>query len=135
MAKAASPIRLEADLMAAATRTGTLFKRSSAEQIEYWASIGRSVANILNPSTLLDITSGTSELVVKPVAFDNINPDAVFDTLEADRNTGSLSSSIAPTHSVRYQASSTHKGYLEQICPDGSINIGSFSEGVFTPKT
>ncbi len=39
MAKSASPIRLQEDLMQAAALTGERFHRSTAEQIEYWAEM------------------------------------------------------------------------------------------------
>jgi hypothetical protein len=44
MAKAASPIRLQEELMQAAESTAKRFHRSTAEQIEYWADLGRSVS-------------------------------------------------------------------------------------------
>ncbi|MCB1936185.1 MAG: hypothetical protein KDF59_09600, partial [Nitrosomonas sp.] len=37
MAKSASPIRLQEELMKAAELTASRFHRSTAEQIEYWA--------------------------------------------------------------------------------------------------
>jgi ParD-like antitoxin of type II ParDE toxin-antitoxin system len=40
MAKAASPIRLQTELMQQAEPTAKRFHRSSAEQIEYWADLG-----------------------------------------------------------------------------------------------
>ena len=49
MAKAASPIRLQQDLMQAAETTAKRFHRSTAEQVEYWAELGRSVAATLDP--------------------------------------------------------------------------------------
>ncbi|WP_269617933.1 TA system antitoxin ParD family protein [Zhongshania sp. BJYM1] len=49
MAKAASPIRLQQDLMQAAESTAKRFHRSTAEQIEYWAELGRSVSSSINP--------------------------------------------------------------------------------------
>jgi hypothetical protein len=49
MAKAASPIRLQKELMQAAELTAKRFHRSTAEQIEYWADLGRSVSSTLDP--------------------------------------------------------------------------------------
>lgn len=49
MAKAASPVRLQKSLVDAATVAGQQFNRSTAEQIEYWADLGRRVAAVLDP--------------------------------------------------------------------------------------
>ncbi|MEO0442823.1 MAG: hypothetical protein AAFZ92_03660 [Pseudomonadota bacterium] len=133
MPKAASPVRLEADLMSAASLSGALHKRSAAEQIEYWASIGRNVADVLTPEILLDITNGIAKLIVEPISFASIDTNAVFDALEQDRSHGVLANSVSPAASIRYQASPTHEGYLEQIAPDGSTTVGHFKQGEFIP--
>ncbi|MCF6202823.1 MAG: ParD-like family protein [Methylococcaceae bacterium] len=58
MAKSASPIRLQADLMQAAEITAKRYHRSTAEQIEYWADLGRTVASTLDPDVLLSVAAG-----------------------------------------------------------------------------
>ena len=49
MPKANSPIRLQAELMQAAALSGKRNHRSTAEQIEYWADMGRRVASFVDP--------------------------------------------------------------------------------------
>ncbi len=132
MAKAASPVRLQADLMEAAALSGKRFHRSSAEQIEYWASIGRGVGEVLNPDSLLAVTAGLARVIVEPVIASPLDPDQVFSVLERDRKSGALAQSVSQS-TVRYQASDSHPGQLEQITNDGTITIGQFKEGVFTP--
>ncbi len=132
MAKSASPIRLEAGLMEAATTAGQIFHRSTAEQIEYWAAIGRSVTNLLDPCTLASVTSGLVKLRVEPVIIDPIDPDTVFASLERDRESGVLTQQVS-TSAVRYQAAKDHTGLLEQVGLDGSIRIGRFENGTFIP--
>jgi hypothetical protein len=132
MAKAASPVRLQAELMEAAALTGKRLHRSSAEQIEYWASIGRSVGNVLNPDSILAITAGLARVKVEPVIASPVDPDQVFAALERDRKSGVLEQSVSQCK-VRYQASGSHPGQLEQIDTDGTITIGQFKEGVFMP--
>ena len=132
MAKAASPVRLEAKLMQAASMAGERHHRSAAEQIEYWASVGRSVAAYLNPDTLLAITSGLAKLHVESVNTPVVNPEDVFSALEQDRDVGTLAPSVSNS-AVRYQVSVSHPGQLEQIHADGKIVIGQFNDGVFTP--
>lgn len=132
MAKAASPIRLQDELMKAATVAGERQHRSAAEQIEYWASIGRSVGDLIDPDKLLAIVTGLARINVEPVTASPIDPEEVFAALQRDRDAGTLASSVSSSP-VRYQVSSTHPGQLEQIGADGQVLVGQFSNGVFTP--
>ena len=91
MAKSASPIRLQADLMQAATVAGKRLHRSTAEQIEYWADMGRRVSSSITPDDLLSVASGLAKIKIEPIYGQPVNPDGIFDTLENDRSTGSLS--------------------------------------------
>jgi hypothetical protein len=130
MAKAASPVRLQNDLMLAASLTGERFHRSAAEQVEYWASIGRRVSSLLNPDVLLAITAGLSQIKVEPVYRDAIDPEAVFQSLESERQQGTLSHAVTGS-AFKYQASKTHPGYLERINANGDITLGQFKDGQF----
>ncbi len=130
MAKAASPIRLQEDLMQAAELTAKRFHRSKAEQIEYWAELGRSVASTLDPDVLLSIASGLVKINVEPVHSKPIKPDEVFLALENERKKGTLPTTV--THSaIKYQASISHLGYLERIDKKGESTIGEFKDGQF----
>jgi len=131
MAKAASPIRLQEDLMQAAESTAKRFHRSTAEQIEYWADLGKTVTSILDPDILLSVTAGLTTLKTEPVFSTPIDPDAVFQSLENEREEGILQNTIT-TNTVKYQASTQHLGYLEQIDLNGAITIGQFDNGQFT---
>jgi len=133
MAKAASPIRLQAELLQAATSAGKRLHRSAAEQIEYWASLGRGVAGVVTPDDLLAISTGLARLKVEPVEAPAIDPDEVFTALERDREAGILANSISD-NPVRYQASTTNPGQLEQIAADGRVTVGQFSQGEFVPQ-
>ena len=132
MPKAASPVRLQAELMQAAITAGQRQHRSAAEQIEYWAGIGRSVARIINQDTLLEISAGLVRLKTEPVEVGAVSPEEVFSDLERDRKSGRLTDSVTSS-SVRYQVSTRHRGQLEQILPDGRVIVGQFHDGVFTP--
>lgn len=129
MAKAASPIRLQEDLMQAAALAGERFHRSTAEQIEYWAEIGRNVAHILDPDDLLSVSAGLAKITVESVYGEPINPAAVFQSLEVERNNGTLSQTVAS--GAKYQISLKYPGNLEQIQPDGRIRTGKFQGGEF----
>ncbi len=130
MAKAASPIRLQADLMQVAELTAKRHHRSTAEQIEYWADLGRAVASTLDPDILLSVASGLTVIKTEPVLTSPIDPDSIFQSLENDRETGILHSTVTSSP-LRYQRSIKHLGYLEQIDPNGKITTGQFENGQF----
>jgi len=131
MAKAASPVRLQQDLMDNATVEGELFNRSAAEQVEYWAGIGRRLSNVIESDTLLSISAGLATILVEPVQTQPIEPEGVFNTLEKQRESGVLTEMIKQGGLPRYQASSEHPGYLERIETDGQVVLGQFSNGAF----
>ncbi len=130
MAKAASPIRLQKELMQVAESTAKRFHRSTAEQIEYWADLGRSVASTVNPDILLSVASGLTVIKTEPVFSSPIEADSVFQALESAREAGTLSSTVTSS-AIRYQASIEHPGYLEQIDVNENTITGQFENGQF----
>jgi hypothetical protein len=130
MAKANSPIRLQAELMQAATLTGARMHRSAAEQIEYWADLGRQVAALVDPDVVLKIQAGLVRLRVESIRTEPLDPDDVFATVEADRVSGALADRVTAAP-IRYQASTSHPGYLERIDAEGKRTPGRFQDGVF----
>ncbi|QNI71241.1 hypothetical protein CyaNS01_02117 [Cyanobium sp. NS01] len=132
MAKASSPVRLQSELMESAARAGALHHRSAAEQIEYWADLGRRVARVLDPDTLLDLAAGAVRLHLEPVVTPSVSPEQVFAAVDADRASGILVGAVT-TAPLRYQVATGSPGYLEQIAADGTRMLGSFQDGVFTP--
>lgn len=132
MAKASSPIRLQQELMQAAQLTAERYHRSTAEQIEYWADLGRAVSTTLDPDVLLSIQSGLSRLSVEPVLAQPVDADGVFYKLDAARSDQSLSDKVSDSP-VRYQVSQTHPGCLERIDSEGKVSVGQFSGGQFRP--
>jgi hypothetical protein len=133
MAKAQSPIRLQSNLMSAATVAGLTLHRSAAEQIEYWADLGRKISKTINPEILLGLQAGLVTLRVEHVVPSPVDPDAVFAALDQERSSGALSEAVS-AGSVRYQTSITHPGLLEACYPDGRIEAGQFTNGQFIAK-
>lgn len=133
MAKAASPIRLQNDLMQVAESTAKRFHRSTAEQIEYWADLGRSVAATVDPDVLLSVVSGLTTLKAEAVFSAPIEPDSVFQALENARAAGTLSDTVTRS-AIRYQASQKHPAYLEKMDADGNISVGQFNNGQFVER-
>jgi hypothetical protein len=125
-------VRLQDELMRSAALVGALHQRSAAQQVEYWAALGRSVAGLLDPEQLLAVKSGLARLRVEPIRVVAVDPAAVFDTIEQARQNGSLAASVS-TALDRYQASATHPGLLERISSDGLHTIGTFEDGLFRP--
>ena len=130
MAKSPSPVRLQDALMRSAALAGARHHRSAAQQIEYWASLGREVAALLDPDRLLAVQAGLARLHVEPVTAPSVIPQQVFAALEADRSSGVLANSVSSAP-VRYQACSSRPGYLERLDKDGSRSVGRFANGEF----
>ncbi len=130
MPKSASPVRLQQELMQSATLAGARQHRSAAEQIEYWATLGRQVAGVLDPDKLLDVLSGLAALKVEPVTAAVLEPEQVFAALENLRRSGELGRTVSSA-ALRYQASPAQPGWLEQISADGTRRLGRFRNGVF----
>jgi hypothetical protein len=53
-----NPLRLNPELIAAAERASLLQKRSIPKQIEFWASIGKAVENVIDYSDIFAILQG-----------------------------------------------------------------------------
>ena len=131
--KSASPIRLQSDLMKAATITGAQAHRTPPEQIEYWASLGRSVESVLSMDAILAVRAGLAKLKLEAIKAEPVDPEAVFASLEEDRQSGLLANDISSA-SVRYQASTAHPGMLEQIDINGHVTLGQFNDGHFVAQ-
>jgi hypothetical protein len=130
MVKAASPVRLQQDLMQSAKLTGERFHRSTAEQVEYWADIGRRISDVIDPDVLISIKAGLSQLKVEPTIGKPVNPTKVFEMMEIDRNNGLLEKQVTSSP-FQYQTSLVHPGCLERINENGSKTIGHFKQGQF----
>lgn len=133
MAKASSPIRLDKSLMDSAATVAKVAHRSTAEQVEFWADIGRTLAQTVDVQTLLSLKAGTVRVVIEPIQVKAVNPDELFADLDADRTSGALSQRITQSE-ARYQASPSYPGWLEQIQADGTRTVGRFHNGEFQPR-
>ena len=133
MLKSAFPVRLQEDLMQSASLAGSQLHRSAAEQIEYWASLGRQITGFVDPQNLLDVAAGLARLRVEPIMAEPVASEAVFAAVEADRRSAVLPQKVTQA-AIRYQASRTHPGYLEQIDANGVRTLGSFHQGLFVPR-
>lgn len=62
-----------------------------------------------------------------------IDSETVLAALKSDRRSGGLHQKVTQA-AIRYQASRTTPGYLEQIDANGLRTLGSFRQGVFVPR-
>lgn len=134
MAKAQSPVRLEASLMESAALAGEAFKRSAAEQVEFWASIGRIVSARITPNEIMELQAGLTRIKLEKSDDVIIDPKGLLAEIDQKRQSGALQKSITNNDGsgrVCYQASSKKPGYLEQVAPDGTVTIGLFQDGQF----
>ena len=127
-----SPLRLDYKLVEAAAAIGLLFKRTTPRQIEYWAELGRAVERELDAETVIALREGLAQLRVEPIKSAPISSADVFTHLAAASNSGALTASISAAP-LRYQASHSAPGFLEQIHPDGKLIVGQFRNGQFIP--
>lgn len=125
-------LRLSKEIVSHAKVSATLQKRSVPKQIEYWAELGRHVEQKVEHSGLMAILKNMAIIEVKPIPSDQIDPDEVFQALEADRASGKLSATVTSAN-VIYEASRSHPGLLDRIGEDGERTTGSFENGEFRP--
>lgn len=130
--KAASPVRLDKNLMSAATVASKANHRSAAEQVEHWASIGRMVSENLSPNALVAIAAGIARIDVSIPDAPPVSMEDVMAYSQTLRESGTLPEKITSAP-VRYQASTRYPGLLERIQGD-AVDVGTFENGVFTVK-
>jgi hypothetical protein len=127
-----NPVRIEKELMQAAAQAGTRLRRSTAEQLEYWADIGRRLEGIVSHDVMLDVMTGVTRLRLEQRPEPSVETGAVFDALDADRKSGQLANRVSEA-SAQYQASHSHPRMLERIDADGNISVGEYRDGHFIP--
>ncbi len=125
-------LRLDDDLIREAELEGRLNKRTTPKQIEFWADIGKQVAELVNPGDLIAVKQGFARLQVKSAPSTPVEPDEVFEALERDRANERLSALVTRA-SVYYEASRTQPGLLDRVRPDGTRETGHFRSGEFIP--
>ncbi len=130
MAKAASPIRLQHSLMVAARNSGQIEHRSATEQVEYWADLGRKISKVMRAVDLIRIQAGLAKITLEEITPAPVDSKSVFSRLDSLRDSGELTDSISSA-CVRYQASSSQLGLLDQVHEDGRVLTGSFVGGEF----
>lgn len=128
----ASPMRLDAALIAAAEREAALQKRSIPKQIEFWAELGKAVEHVIGMDDVVAITQGLKKIALEDLVSLPVDPDDVFDSLEAARTSGSLSDQVTAA-AMYFEASLSHPGLLDRVeRATGKRETGRFINGEFT---
>ncbi len=127
----ANPLRLNPELIAAAERASLLQKRSIPKQIEFWASIGKAVENVIDYSDIFAILQGVKQIRIEPVETVVADVDDVFGALEKNRDSGRLKTQVTGAV-IYYEASRSRPGMLDQVNPaTGERRTGQFRNGKF----
>ncbi len=128
----ASPMRLDASLIAAAEREAALQKRSIPKQIEFWAELGKAVEHLIDFDDVVAVTQGLKTLEVSPLLSSTVRPDDVFADLEIQRSEGVLTENVTAA-AIYYEASRTSPGCLDRVhSGTGKRETGHFQNGLFT---
>lgn len=125
-------IRLNSDLIFQAQSASAVECRSIPNQVEYWANLGRIISSVIDMEDAFAIIQGLKTLRVEPIQTISIDPDAVFDQLEADRATGFADKPITRA-AFYYEASAQKPGYLDRVdSRTGERKTGRFADGKFS---
>ncbi len=130
MAKTIS-LRLDSELATAAKRAAAFYKRTTSNQIEFWAELGRTIEHLVTNEDLFAIIGGLKKIVVEPVQSTSIDPNVVFESLENSRKSGNLAKKVTSS-AVYYESSLSHPGLIDKVdSTTGKRQTGHFRNGEF----
>lgn len=128
---ATSPIRLNPSLIEAAERAALVQKRSTPKQIEYWADLGRAVEHVIDMADVFAVMQGLKKLRIEKVDSVNVDPDDLFEDLDVQRESGSLTGAVTSSP-VYFEASRDCPGLLDRVdSATGRRQSGRFYNGRF----
>lgn len=127
----ANPLRLNPELLEAAERASLVQKRSVPKQIEFWATLGQAVENVIDYSDIFAILQGLKKISIEPVEPVAVPPEDVFATLENGRANGELAEKVTRAV-IYYEASRRRPGLLDRVnTATGERCTGQFRNGEF----
>ncbi len=125
-----TPLRVNDSLFKDAEIEGSFMNRSTAKQVEFWAELGKRVAQSVSPSDMLALMQGIANVRVELPESQPINPEQVFVAVEEASTSYQLGNKV--THGgLYYEASKNRPGLLDRIKPDGARQTGRFENGSF----
>ena len=127
----ANPLRLNPELLEAAERASLVQKRSVPKQIEFWATLGQAVENVIDYSDIFAILQGLKKISIEPVEPVAVPAEDVFATLENGRADGGLEEKVTRAV-IYYEASRRRPGLLDRVnTATGERCTGQFRNGEF----
>lgn len=127
----ANPMRLSPELVEAAERESLIQKRSVPKQIEFWATLGKAVQNVIDYSDVVAVTQGLKNIIVETVESPPAALSEVFADLERSRKSGALAKSVT-TAAVYYETSRSKSSMIDRVnSATGERQTGRFQKGKF----
>ena len=128
-----SPLRVNDNLFQDAEIEGSIMNRSTAKQVEFWAELGKRVAQSVTPSDMLALLQGIAHVRVELPDSQPVNPEVVFAAVDKASAAGTFGQQIT-RGGLYYEASKNRPGLLDRVMPDGSRLTGRFNNGSFVPE-
>ena len=126
-----SPMRLDADLVEAAKREGSIKKRSAPKQIEFWAELGKAVEHVLDYNDIFAVIQGLKKVKVESLESVAVDPADVFNSLEDSRKSEELAPKVTSA-AIYFEASRKQPGLLDRVnSATGERQTGRFHNGEF----
>ena len=125
-----TPLRVNDSLFKEAEVEGSFMNRSTAKQVEFWAELGRRVAQSVSPADMLALMQGIANVRVELPESQPINPEQVFTAVEEANSSYQLGNKVTRGR-LFYEASKSRPGLIDRVKPDGTRQTGHFKNGSF----
>ncbi len=126
-------LRVNDSLFQDAEIEGSFMNRSTAKQVEFWAELGKRVAQSVTPADMLVLMQGIANIRVELPDSQPVRPEKVFAAVEEAGSSGQLGQQIT-RNGLYYEASKNRPGLLDRVMPDGACQSGRFVDGSFVPE-
>ncbi|MDY6906193.1 MAG: hypothetical protein SWH61_16100 [Thermodesulfobacteriota bacterium] len=124
-------LRIDENLVIQGQREARVQHRSISGQIEYWAKLGRAIASKISAADAYSVTQGLKEIRLETVQSTSVDPEAVLNTLEADRANG-FSGKPVTSAPFYFEASTSRPGFIDKVdAVSGERQTGKFQDGKF----
>jgi ParD-like antitoxin of type II bacterial toxin-antitoxin system len=115
------PVKLSDDLVLDARLAGEIVKRSIAGQVEFWATLGRSMESLLNGRQALALSrSGTAQPLSK-----------LLETADSPAGRERVDAALERQPFPHYRPHPGKRGLLERVEADGTRTVGRFVQREF----
>lgn len=116
------PVKLSDDLVLDARLAGESVKRSIAGQVEFWATLGRSVDFLLNGQQTLALCRNGAQPLSR-----------LLETVDSAEGRRRVTGVLAQQPFPHYRAYPGSPGLLQRVAADGTRTVGRFVNREFKP--